>query len=247
MIKFFRSIRLGSLEKNRVSKYILYAIGEILLVVIGILIALQINAVNQQRIDRAAETQLYRDILSNLQQDSITIKYIIDLLQGGIESQEYFISTSFSQVIKDNDPASLQEKVISTRNGVLSFFPRVEVFNSIVLNNEIRLIQSEDIKSKLLALYDYSYKRNENADIVMENHYQYDVAKFFSSKLQLIAPYDDAPVISELDPGLLERNYSEFRELIGYIYPHTHVVKTFLEGVQDAIDELIGLLKEELG
>jgi len=43
MIKFFRKIRQKLLIENKFSKYILYAIGEIILVVIGILIALQIN------------------------------------------------------------------------------------------------------------------------------------------------------------------------------------------------------------
>jgi uncharacterized membrane protein YgaE (UPF0421/DUF939 family) len=43
MIKFFRKIRKHLLAENKFSKYLIYAIGEIILVVIGILIALQIN------------------------------------------------------------------------------------------------------------------------------------------------------------------------------------------------------------
>ncbi|SMC87935.1 DUF6090 family protein [Cellulophaga tyrosinoxydans] len=49
MIKFFRHIRQRLLSENKFSKYILYAIGEIVLVIIGILIALQINNKNEQR------------------------------------------------------------------------------------------------------------------------------------------------------------------------------------------------------
>lgn len=49
MIKFFRQIRQKLLQENRFSKYLLYAIGEIILVVIGILIALQINTWNEQQ------------------------------------------------------------------------------------------------------------------------------------------------------------------------------------------------------
>lgn len=49
MIKFFRKIRQNMIKENRVSKYILYAIGEIILVVIGILIALQINNWNEEK------------------------------------------------------------------------------------------------------------------------------------------------------------------------------------------------------
>ena len=47
MIKFFRKVRQKLLKENRFNKYVLYAIGEIVLVVIGILIALQINNWNE--------------------------------------------------------------------------------------------------------------------------------------------------------------------------------------------------------
>ena len=53
MIKFFRKIRYDLIEKNKTGKYLKYAVGEIVLVVIGILIALSINnsnTINKQRI-----------------------------------------------------------------------------------------------------------------------------------------------------------------------------------------------------
>ena len=52
MIKFFRHIRKSLLEENKMGKYFKYAIGEIILVVIGILIALQINNWNEGIKDR---------------------------------------------------------------------------------------------------------------------------------------------------------------------------------------------------
>lgn len=52
MLRFFRQIRQGLLTHNKFSKYLLYAIGEIVLVVLGILIALQINTWNEDRKDR---------------------------------------------------------------------------------------------------------------------------------------------------------------------------------------------------
>ena len=73
MLRFFRQIRQRLLTENRFSKYLLYAIGEILLVVIGILIALQVDNLNEQRKDRLklkiAMESLHNDIL----QDSLLI------------------------------------------------------------------------------------------------------------------------------------------------------------------------------
>ena len=57
MIKFFRKIRQNMIKDNRTKKYLLYAIGEIVLVVIGILIALQINNANEIQKNKVTESK----------------------------------------------------------------------------------------------------------------------------------------------------------------------------------------------
>ncbi|PIB39523.1 DUF6090 family protein [Maribacter sp. 4G9] len=69
MIKFFRKIRQQLLRENRFSQYLLYAIGEIVLVVIGILIALQIDNWNENRKLEAKTQNYYKQILEDLQKD----------------------------------------------------------------------------------------------------------------------------------------------------------------------------------
>lgn len=66
MIKFFRQIRQKLLMENRFSKYLLYAIGEILLVVIGILIALQINTWNEDRKNLEKENYYLNSIKTSI-------------------------------------------------------------------------------------------------------------------------------------------------------------------------------------
>src|SRR6056297_1458993 len=73
MITLFRRIRQKLIESGNITKYLLYAIGEILLVVIGILIALQVNNWNEQRKEQAIADDLRAGILSDLQQDLATI------------------------------------------------------------------------------------------------------------------------------------------------------------------------------
>ena len=69
MIKFFRKIRYDLMEKNKTGKYFKYAIGEIILVVIGILIALQINDWNEKRKLKSEEIKLLKEMKSALTSD----------------------------------------------------------------------------------------------------------------------------------------------------------------------------------
>jgi len=82
MIKFFRKIRYDLMKKNKTGKYFKYAFGEIILVVIGILIALQINNWNENRKTRILELNILEEIQQALVQDTIVInsnlKYLID-------------------------------------------------------------------------------------------------------------------------------------------------------------------------
>lgn len=85
MLKFFRSIRKKLIQQDNVRKYLLYAIGEILLVVIGILIALQVNNWNEERIARNAEKELLTEVLEALRSDSLAILDTIEITDTTFE------------------------------------------------------------------------------------------------------------------------------------------------------------------
>jgi len=80
MIKLFRKIRQKLLKENRITRYLVYALGEILLVVIGILIALQVNTWNQQRIEKQEKGKLVKllqeELKENLKEFESKQKYI---------------------------------------------------------------------------------------------------------------------------------------------------------------------------
>jgi len=76
MTRFFRKFRLRLMSNSKFSKYLLYAIGEILLVVIGILIALSVNNANQRRIDQKALDAHLKSIVRNIERDMIKAEAI---------------------------------------------------------------------------------------------------------------------------------------------------------------------------
>jgi hypothetical protein len=85
MIKSFRKIRQKLLSENKFSKYLIYAIGEILLVVIGILIALQIGNINEQRKNQdhgiAIKQALKSELISDVELMKSDLEYIEEELR----------------------------------------------------------------------------------------------------------------------------------------------------------------------
>jgi uncharacterized protein YxeA len=84
MIKFFRKIRQRLLTENKFSKYLIYAIGEIILVVIGILIALQVNKLNENRKIDATRNGYYVQIQKDFEKDKNYIARITSLLDSNM-------------------------------------------------------------------------------------------------------------------------------------------------------------------
>jgi hypothetical protein len=90
------------LKENRISKYILYAIGEIILVVIGILIAVQINDWNQERINTAQSNDLLRGMVEDLGQDLVTLDRAIDRYESRLAFfKRHLTKTDFSTTSTD--------------------------------------------------------------------------------------------------------------------------------------------------
>jgi len=89
MIKFFRSVRKRLLTENKLSKYMLYAVGEIILVVIGILIALQINSWKENQKLKSLETETLIELKEALIQDTLVLTTNLEILRiKNIESSE---------------------------------------------------------------------------------------------------------------------------------------------------------------
>ena len=77
MNRIFSKIRLTFMDKNDIVKYLKYSVGEIFLVVVGILIALQINNWNEDRKDKIHQNKVYAQIRQDLQLDTLYVNNVI--------------------------------------------------------------------------------------------------------------------------------------------------------------------------
>lgn len=123
MIKFFRVIRRQLLAQKKLSNYIVYAIGEIILVVLGILIALQINNWNETRKSIDQEHSYLTRLLSENKQDLITFSASIQDLTIGKESITQFSEALKSHTINDST-------LIQTANAYFKYGSIFPVFSS---------------------------------------------------------------------------------------------------------------------
>ena len=96
MINFFRKIRQRLLAENKIGKYLAYAVGEIVLVVIGILIALAINSWNQDRLDVKKESKILNNLVTDLEEQSLALEeYIIE--ETGYYESGIYIADHYSR------------------------------------------------------------------------------------------------------------------------------------------------------
>ena len=113
MIKFFRKIRQNMIKENRISKYMLYAIGEIILVVIGILFALQINNWNlKNNSDQLANVYLI-DFKHDLETDIASLKNRITINKALSKTIDSIFSESSKSAVWILQSPFCQDKSLS--------------------------------------------------------------------------------------------------------------------------------------
>lgn len=92
MLKFFRSIRQKLIDQKKFKNYLLYAIGEILLVMIGILLALQVNNWNERRKTKDTFKDTLQTIATDLQRDTIAAAQWIKIIEYTREASKKIIA-----------------------------------------------------------------------------------------------------------------------------------------------------------
>jgi len=157
MIKFFRQIRRNLMEQNKTGKYFKYAIGEIVLVVIGILIALGINNWNEHRKDLEKE----KNISVNLQQEFSQNLKLIDIILEEVNNNEQacFTLMEYMNQVIDETKSKTIDSLIYWAIEHNSFNPSNSTYTEILNTGKIELVQNKKLKT---SLFDWSRELEEN-------------------------------------------------------------------------------------
>ena len=186
--------------KNKTSKpasqagrYFKYAIGEIVLVVIGILIAIQLNSVKQNNDKRAEEINHLKNILSDLKQDKVELEKFIEKRKSKANSAK-----TMESYYHTNKVENLSEYYSNWTNVLYweAHNPSFITFKELINSGKLSSLSNESIKQLLLKI-DYSY--NELFEV--RKHMYDDYKEYLYSPFADIVDYENA-IITWSEPNI---------------------------------------------
>lgn len=162
MVRFFRKIRHQLFTNNKFGKYFLYAIGEIVLVVIGILIALQINNRNNRQIIDRNEIKTYQNIKQQLNEDKT------ELIDVKAFNDEHFKIYKYGYKIIARNDYNVQDSLAMCLMRLAwysDFHSSGNIYETLVNSGDIKLLKNDKILSELQKLemnYIFANKLEDN-------------------------------------------------------------------------------------
>jgi len=157
------------LTENKFSKYLLYAIGEIVLVVLGILIALAINNANEEEKNRITEKMYLKGILSNLRQDVVDLNQILSIDTLQLDAQTTILKAFDEKKIRNNIPLMIQSIATFERQVLLK--SNDLIFSDMQSSGKTNLITNDSLRLLILDYYtdlnNYKLKEEKNIDAII--------------------------------------------------------------------------------
>lgn len=242
MLKIFRRIRQRLLSENRVSKYLIYAIGEIILVVIGILIALQINTWNNNRIQKNKEanfiTQIHNEFLQNRAQFDTVTSYHLRVKNGASKLIELF-PIDINTVNKD-----ALSNYIKDTFWDWTFDPQQTSINSLTNSSSFEIISNAELKAQLEQwnelIKDYKEEEMYSKTFGITQYYPY-MRKRITNRA-----YGNAKSVLEHEAiDLIFLNDLEFENLVYGRRIGTQDILNESKAVSDAINKIIELTRQK--
>lgn len=246
-MKFFNHIRRKLAAENKVMAYLRYAIGEILLVVIGILIALQINNWNEGRKNAAIE----EEIISNLHEEFLRNKIVLKEVREVLNKSGQSCYRLMNLMNKDRNYLSAYniDSLLYYALDFNSFNPSSNVFLEVLQSGRLGLIENKDLVGGL-----FDWQR-----MLDNNRYTYTVYQKFIE--EQIMPYlNDNISFKNLDkyspmqwkqPTEFKTDYSviftdrKFENLIDNHLYHLSLLKAEHSRIEQTMDKIIEETKQQ--
>lgn len=184
MINFFRKIRQNLLTENKLGIYLAYAIGEIVLVVIGILIALQINNWNENKKHKKRLDAIYTTVQQNLKTDLKNIKIPIKFFEALDSTLTKILTTTYSTSFLDSINETNHLQCIPCKSNI----------------NMSEPFEKQDNGFELL-------KKYEDNESIKGNEFSQDIIQFYTTQGKKLTTFSDV-LIKESYSNL--KHYEQF-------------------------------------
>jgi hypothetical protein len=244
MIPFFRKIRKKMADDNRPLKYARYAIGEIVLVVIGILIALQINTWNEERKTRVIETKTLKEIRSNLTFDLIELNSDIEIMDSITIAGEAVID----YLAKYDQPSDAFKYNVQVSR-INPHFDPMHGGYSLLNSKGLDIISNDSLRGAISKLYESSYPyyaKYENERIFKINNI---ILPKYTEYLSMVSDPDNffrgTSEISQSDYIAL-KNDASFVNVLNLAIHENNMVQDRAQRTSGYINDLIDFIDEEL-
>lgn len=242
MIPLFRKIRQSLIKQHKITQYLAYAIGEIFLVVIGILIALQINTWNELRKIRQYEVKMLKELKSTLEMDR---RYFASQIPRLTNKQN---AANRLLIMLENKEENLDtlNKYFSNLRFEILFQYNSGAYGSIK-SGGIDKISNDSIRAKMAGIYEFLIPRSEKIfeSLSHSEEVETDLIEALTKRKITLLENGEKSILNRFsDPKAIYRD--EFLHLIQIQKRNTFVTTNRLESLLPPLDELIELLEEEL-
>lgn len=199
MLKFFRRIRQTLLSENKFSKYLLYAIGEIVLVVIGILIALQINNWNEEKLKTKKEKFLLGELHQEFIKNKNQLEDVVKNHQRALKSAQYALS-EFPLNPKETNMVEFFTNTMDLGR-TYTFNPSQGVVKSLINSSDFEIIRDNHLRQLLISWEDVLKDYQEEEIIAKQSFNDIYLPKIFGkiSFKNLADPRNDLSYFSSLE------------------------------------------------
>ncbi|GAB2765004.1 DUF6090 family protein [Salinimicrobium soli] len=223
-------MRHSLLSEEKTIRYLKYALGEIVLVVIGILIALQINNWNERRIHYEKEKEFITSVKNDLKQDRAFIHSTIEIIEPKIEAYNTLNKDLFD--LYRNDRRSLDSifKIYFSTNR--TFYPILGSYQSAVSGNQLTNFRNKELSQQLIKLYNSTYDRLIDNGQILDERWSF-ISKKYSHERRTGS-------FRDMDPAQL----SEFLDDLFHHYVQLEWYTTQLKLAAAEIDKIIAENKE---